>query len=200
MFGLGPSLTLFIILSIILAIGLGVTDLFLLVWVAFLFATIMGSLVTLCCYFISYSDGGVARIDKVFEPQRAFRNLNPIMVFCYWLPRLMLRIMLRNFARLLLFSIWSSVGFVHACKMSPVTARACLAFMGRWGSIFFRYIHSDARMICGAFAAMGAMAGSLVGDLVTVVLVALIGALLGAVEYYVISVRWLKLQPGTAKA
>lgn len=143
-----------------------------------------------------YSRDGVKVIKDSLEIKHSFFFYNPVLVLFYWLPRLMLR----NFARLLLFSIWSSVGFAHVCRTSPVTLMACLVFMGRWGSVFFRYIHSDARVICAVFAFVGAAVGSLASDWTTTVLVALAGGLLGAVEYYVVSVRWLKLQSATAKA
>lgn len=198
--GLGHGLSLSIIVNAVV-LFLFVEDhtnisFSLFAFTSFIGAAFVSLMFNLSSYSVYYSRGGAKEVDRDLKPVYHFYRYSPITIVFYWLPRLFLR----SAPWLFLLCIWSLIGFVRVCKTSPATIKRALVLMGRWFAIFFRFIHSDARMICGAFAAMGAMAGSLVGDLVTVVLVALIGALLGAVEYYVISVRWLKLQPGTARA
>ncbi|MDO8621656.1 MAG: hypothetical protein Q7R80_00290 [bacterium] len=67
------------------------------------------------------------------------------------------------------------------------------SFVGHFAWQWFRLVHSDLRMICLADAFLFAGIGTLVGGPILAWMVG--GGAFGVLNYHVVSVRWLKLQP-----
>lgn len=69
----------------------------------------------------------------------------------------------------------------------------CIA---RFAKHLFILIHSDVRLLCGVDAAVGVAAGYVAGN---AVLGAILGGLSGLLNFWFISVKWLKLIPARAQ-
>jgi len=83
---------------------------------------------------------------------------------------------------------WIPIGLFKLIGMMPATTK----FVWRFCSRIFILIHSQFRLICMTDAMIGAIAGYLLGN---AVVGGLIGAVCGVLNYWLISVRWLKLKP-----
>lgn len=78
---------------------------------------------------------------------------------------------------------------------TPKTKQAIFNFLivsGKFFKLAFINIHSDIRLLCGVDSALGATAGYLLGN---ALYGGLIGVMFGLINYYVISIKVLKLQP-----
>lgn len=89
------------------------------------------------------------------------------------------------------FLFWHCPRFLWlaATVAIPVVAR----FAWKWFRHWLRLVHSDLRMICLADAFLFAGIGTLVGGPILAWMVG--GGAFGVLNYHVVSVRWLKLQP-----
>lgn len=95
---------------------------------------------------------------------------------------------------------WLSIGTVMLCGVvfaaygAVWLIRRVIPVLGRFFWAFFKLIHSDIRLLCAVDAALGTAAGYAAGS---ALVGALAGGTLGVVNYYLVSVCWLKLAPAS---
>lgn len=108
-----------------------------------------------------------------------------------------------DFARGVNFTFWYLLKYGNLVVWAywvPVLALRGAPKIMAFAKRAFVYIHSDERTLCGVDAAIGVVAGHFLGhSLVAVLLGAVVGALWGVVNYEIVSVRWLKLAPASAR-
>lgn len=85
---------------------------------------------------------------------------------------------------------WTAFGIFYGIRYILRYVPAAIVVTMRFVKRAFIYVHSDRRTICFVDAALGAAAGYFYGS---AILGAMIGGLFGALNYEVVSVRWLKL-------
>lgn len=135
-------------------------------------------MMVLICFFLTsifrYAD--YKNEETMDEWRKELRVINPLSVYFYYLPKYLQKV----FSWLL----------IKIPKVIMVITKIIMKIV-RFIKTIFILIHSDARLLCGIDAAIGAAIGYFAGS----VMVGMVfGGIFGVVNYYVVSVRLLKLK------
>lgn len=114
-----------------------------------------------------------------------FKNLNPIKVYFYYLPKFIILGLLYFFK-----------GTIYIFVRTPKFFRKTIVILWRFIKTLFIMIHSEIRLLCGIDAAIGAAIGYIAGS---VLIGAISGGLFGALNYEILSKRILHLVPSKPK-
>ena len=106
---------------------------------------------------------------------------------------------LKDFLALLFFTgpigvlvYWPLRGLIWSIKKIP----RFVILLARCAKEVFTLIHSELRILCGIDATIGAIVGYIIGN---AIIGAFVGGLFGLLNYQIISVRILKIQPARAR-
>jgi len=89
-------------------------------------------------------------------------------------------------------SYWPARSLIWLVKRGPGFAVMIVRFV----RMVFTLIHSELRILCGIDATIGAIVGYIIGN---AIIGAFVGGLFGLLNYQIISVRILKIQPARAR-
>lgn len=90
----------------------------------------------------------------------------------------------------MLLTYWPVRGLIFLLRKSPQAVYKAVCFLGRFAKLVFIAIHSDIRLLCATDAALFALVGIHLGN---PALGALVGGIFGVANYYVVSVKLLRL-------